>query len=282
MAGVVLAVVVGICAGGGALGSLAGPFTLPQNWSVLACDVGQGDAVLLRSAGKVALIDTGPDPAKLDECLARAGIHRLDILVLTHFDLDHVGGIAAVEGRVGMLLHGPITSFEDERLVQQMEKSGASPSLAQAGLQGTLGAAQWRVLWPVGTSRAFPGGNDASVVIDVRGGGIPATILLGDLSASPQRALVASGDLRPPYAVVKVAHHGSADQEPELYAMLAGSLALVTVGIDNDYGHPRKEALAPFIDRGAAVARTDIEGLLAVWLEGNRLAVWRERVGGDQ
>ncbi|WP_404433063.1 ComEC/Rec2 family competence protein [Microbacterium lacus] len=282
VAAAILAVVVGVSAGWGALGTLAGPFTLPQKWSVLACDVGQGDAVLLRSAGQVALVDTGPDPAKLDECLARAGIQRLDLLVVTHFDLDHVGGIAAVEGRVGMLLHGPITSPEDERLLRHMEKAGASPSPAAAGQQGTLGAAQWRVLWPAGESRAFSGGNDASVVLDIRGGGIPATILLGDLSASPQRALIATGDLRPPYAVVKVAHHGSADQEPELYAMLAGSLALVTVGIDNDYGHPRDEALAPFIDRDAAVARTDTEGILAVWLDGSRLSLWREHVEGHQ
>lgn len=282
VAGAALAIVVGIGAGVGALGSLAGPLTLPHGWSVLACDVGQGDAVLLRSADKVALVDTGPDPAKLAACLTRADIHHLDLLVLTHFDLDHVGGIAAVEGQVGLLLHGPITSAEDDQLVDRLEQSGASPMLASAGQQGRLGGAQWRVLWPAGESRAFPGGNDASVVLDVRGGGIPATILLGDLSASPQRALLASGDLRPPYAVVKVAHHGSADQEPELYAVLAGALALVTVGSDNDYGHPRDEALSPFVNRGAAVARTDTEGILALSFEGDRLSLWREHVGGHQ
>ena len=68
----------------------------PSDWQVAMCDVGQGDATLVRSAGEVALVDTGPDPALLDDCLADLGITHIDLLVLSHFDLDHVGGNAAV------------------------------------------------------------------------------------------------------------------------------------------------------------------------------------------
>ncbi|MDY0909639.1 ComEC/Rec2 family competence protein [Microbacterium sp. CFBP9034] len=275
---VIVAVVAGIIGGGGLLTSVAGRWTLPSQWSVLACDVGQGDAVLLRSGGVVALVDTGPAPEPLTTCLDRAGIDHLDLLVLTHFDLDHAGGVPAVVGRVGTVLHGPALA-EDEHLLYELAEGGARMVDARAGVTGALGAARWRVVWPPPQSRAFTAGNDASVILDVRGGGIPPTLLLGDLSASPQRALVASGALDPPYAIVKVAHHGSADQDAALYATARPAVALVTVGADNDYGHPREEILSVLSGVGARIARTDVEGIVALWGSETGVAVWRERGG---
>src|SRR5690606_8566310 len=73
---------------------------LPADWQIAACPVGQGDAMLVRSAGRTALIDAGPDPELLDDCLSRLGIGRIDLFVLTHYDLDHIGGTSAVQGRV--------------------------------------------------------------------------------------------------------------------------------------------------------------------------------------
>lgn len=283
VAAVIVAVVVGAATGGGLLSTVAGRWTLPAEWSILACDVGQGDAVLLRSAGAVALIDTGPEPEPLAACLDRTGIGRIDLLVLTHFDLDHVGGVAAVEGRVGTVLHGPADE-DGVATLDRLASAGADTVDARAGLTGALGDARWRAVWPPREGRAFPMGNDASVVLDVRGGGIPPIILLGDLSASPQRALAAGGGLDPPYAVVKVAHHGSADQDAGLYRRAAPALALVTVGAGNDYGHPRDEILDELIALDARIARTDAEGVVAVWEGADGLEVWRERgsgVGGD-
>lgn len=273
-----VAVVLGVVAGGGALGTVAGRWTLPAAWSVLACDIGQGDAVLLRSAGVVGLVDTGPDPAALSSCLAHAGIHRVDLLVVTHFDLDHSGGLSAVAGRVGTVIHGP-PDEDGQQAIEALVAAGARSVQAAAGMSGALGDARWRVLWPIAESRAFPPGNDASVVLDIRGGGIPPTLLLGDLSASPQRALESSGDLAPPYAIVKVAHHGSADQDAALYGAVQPSVALITVGAGNDYGHPRDTILAVLRDVGARIARTDRHGLVAVWESAAGLSVWRERGG---
>ena len=279
-AGLLLATAVGIVGGGAALASIAGRWTVPAEWSVLACDVGQGDAVLVRSADAVALIDTGPDPESLERCLTRAGVDRIDLLVLTHFDLDHVGGAAAIAGRVTAIVHGPVGSEEDERLRAALEDDGADTVLARPGMRGTLGSATWRVLWPPSESRAFAAGNDASVVIDIRGGGLPRSLFLGDLSASPQAALAASGGLDPPYDLVKVAHHGSADQDTRLYALADPGTALVTVGADNTYGHPRAEILGPLEDLGATIARTDVQGLIALWRTDAGLQVWRERGSG--
>ena len=135
------------------------------------------------------------------------------------------------------------------------------------------------MIWPIADSRGFPPGNDCSVVVDVRGGGIPPTLLLGDLSAAPQRAIVASGALDPPYAIVKIAHHGSADQDAALYEKAAPAVALITVGLDNDYGHPRSETLTMLHTVGARVFRTDVGGVIAVTSAADRMQVWREHGG---
>ncbi len=272
-----LATVLGVGMGTTALRTVAGPLTLPGDWSIAACDVGQGDGLLVRSAGAVALIDTGPDPEPLRACLDRFAIRRIDLLVLTHYDMDHIGGVAAVVGRVGRALHGPPGSAGDRRTLDTLDAGGAEMIDASAGMSGRLGAATWTVLWPRAGDRAFPSGNEASVTLDIRGGGVPAAVFLGDLDAVAQRALLAGGALRPPYAVVKVAHHGSADQSAELYRALGAAVALISVGADNDYGHPRASTLAFLRADGCLIARTDQDGVVTVASVDGGVRVWRER-----
>jgi competence protein ComEC len=275
-AATVLAIVVGVSAGTSALtGRVAGPLALPADWSIAACDVGQGDGLVVRSGGAVAVVDTGPEPEPLEACLDRLGIARVDLLVLTHFDLDHAGGVATLRDRVTTVLHGPPVEPGDSRVLDGLGR--AERVQATAGLTGTLGAAQWRVLWPRSPSAAFPGGNDASVVLEIAGPDVPRSIYLGDLSAAAQAALLGTDRVSGPYAVVKVAHHGSADQLPELYAEIAPAAALISVGADNDYGHPRAEILDTLAALGASIARTDESGLVLVTAGDEGLGVWRDR-----
>lgn len=247
----------------------------PTGWSIVACDVGQGDAVLVRSAQHVALIDTGPAPEPLSSCLDDLGIDQIDLLVLTHFDLDHRGGVQAVLGRVDTVLHGPTADEADVRVLARLEASGAHLVSAVRGVSGSLGDARWRTLWP--RSDAL-GGNDASVIVDVTGGGVPASLFLGDLSAAGQQGMASGALLRSSYDVVKIAHHGSADQDPALYARVHPTLALVTVG-ENDYGHPRAETLEMIAALGTRIARTDRDGMIAVWRDSDGLRLWHERSG---
>ena len=142
-------------------------------------------------------------------------IDRIDLLVLTHWDADHAGGTSAVVGRVDTVVHGPLDGERSSRARDPLVAGGADVVEVTAGDRGLLGDARWRVLWP--KPGAAPG-NDASVVIDVetpeyRG------VFLGDLGEEAQRRLLAAAPIGA-VDVVKVAHHGSADQSEELYAQL--------------------------------------------------------------
>lgn len=280
-----LVLVVAVALGGAHL-LLAGPLarlSAPSGWTIAACDVGQGDAMLVRSEGVVALIDTGPDADVLEECLRELAIERIDLLVLTHFDLDHVGGAPAVRGRVGTVLHGPTGEPDDQLLLDDLSRGGAALTEGVAGQRGTLGNATWSVLWPQRDSVVFPAGNDASVVVEISGGGLPRSLFLGDLSAMAQRMLLRTSRVAGPFAVVKVAHHGSADQDPGLYDLLQPRIAIFSAGVENDYGHPRQETLDLLSATGAHVLRTDTQGRILLGVDGGEVQVWTEDdVGGPQ
>ncbi|UNK72244.1 ComEC/Rec2 family competence protein [Microbacterium sp. H1-D42] len=278
ISGLVVVVALGIAGGRMLLAGPLAPMTSPEGWSIAACDVGQGDAVLVRSGDRTALIDTGPEPDALQECLAKTATSHIDLLVLTHFDLDHVGGTAAVMGRVGTVLHGPPAEPDDERMLQQLASEGARLVQGSVGVHGMLGEADWQVLWPPPDSAAFPAGNDASVVIEISGGDVPRMLMLGDLSAAPQRQLLSRGHLGQ-YDVVKVAHHGSLDQEPALYEAVRARVGLIGVGADNDYGHPRAETLRLLQTTGTRVLRTDLRGLVLLGEQGDRITIRTEREG---
>lgn len=254
--------------------------TFPADWQIAACDIGQGDAVVVRDRGSYALVDTGRHPAPLTQCLRTLGIEHIDLLVLTHFDADHVGGIDAVVGMVDVALVGVPDGPGDERLLRRLAAAGADIRPAWTGDTGTLGALGWRVLWPVRGSAVMQTGNDGSVTIEFGGLGI-RSLFLADLGEESQRAMQAAS--RPsPVDLVKVAHHGSGDQSAELYAGLSATLGLISVGRDNGYGHPTERLLDILGSSGTLPLRTDTHGMLVVAPAASgsgALTVWTERPG---
>lgn len=266
---VALAVPFGVAVGG----PLVGSATRPDDWDVTACDIGQGDAVLVRSAETTALIDTGPDPAPLTRCLALLGITRVDLLIVTHWDADHVGGASAVVGMVETVLHGPLDGDRSLRVLGPLTRGGAEAVEVIAGFRGTLGDARWRVLWP--KPGAVPG-NDASVVLDLDAPGYRA-VFLGDLGEEAQMRLLRSIDLGR-VDLVKVAHHGSADQSEALYRELAATVGVIGVGADNGYGHPTDRLLELLTATGTVVVRTDRSGTAVLTADGDGgFQLWSER-----
>jgi competence protein ComEC len=268
---------VGSVAAGAAGADLGERATRPGDWVIAACDIGQGDAVIVRSAGAVALIDTGPEPHALASCLHELGLTRVDLLVLTHYDMDHIGGLDAVLGKVDIALVGPMSDPRAHARTAALRKAGAQVHVATAGDAGRLGAASWRVLWPDGKAHGLLDGNERSVAMLFDGDGI-RSLFLGDLDERAQSAFLRAGTV-PRVDVVKVAHHGSADQDPALYRRAAAGIALVSCGADNDYGHPTRSALSMLAAAQSRVFRTDMQGLVLVSsAHQGGLRVWTQRV----
>ncbi|WP_072313712.1 ComEC/Rec2 family competence protein [Agrococcus sp. Marseille-P2731] len=277
--GIAAALVLGAAVGLGAawpgirLGSLA-------DWRVAQCDVGQGSATLVRHEGATVLIDTGEDPALVQRCLSMLGVQRVDMLVLTHFDVDHAGGSPALVGRTGLLVHGPL----DDRagpVVDELVAAGASAHEARRGDAWQVGGMRIEALWPVGEAEP---GNDASVAVSVdwpgEAGAADAIelVVLGDLGAQSQSRLLRAGV--PAAAAVVVAHHGSADQLPALYRRIGASVGLIGVG-ENDYGHPTDAALRLVQETGGVPLRTDERGTIALAVDEDGVRMWSERSGSS-
>ena len=264
-------------------GGVVSWLSAPSNWTVAQCDVGQGDAVLVRDSGYIALIDTGREERPIRECLSRLGVDRIDLLVLTHFDIDHAGGYGAVVGRVGTVIHGPPDGLSDDITLQTLQGGGARVIPAQRGLTGTLGRLDWRVLWPAPTYPTEPG-NPSSVILQFAPGSrcdstCLSTVDLGDLPAREQSAMLGLGGLHR-VDVVKMSHHGSKDQSPELYARLRASIGLIGVGADNDYGHPTDFAMQLLASSGTTTIRSDRRGIALVAKDADgTIRVWTERSG---
>ncbi|MGW4930387.1 ComEC/Rec2 family competence protein [Agromyces sp. NPDC004153] len=272
-AGAVLAVGLAVPVGISVGGPLVVGATRPGDWDLAACDVGQGDAMLVRVEEATALIDTGPDPAALDRCLAVLGVGRIDLLVITHWDADHAGGARAVVGRVDTVLHGPLDGDRSDRVIGPLGDAGAESVEVVAGDRGTLGDASWRIAWP--RPGAAPG-NDASVVLDLEASGYRA-VFLGDLGEEAQAGLLRSTELGRA-DVVKVAHHGSADQSDRIYEELAATVGLIGVGADNGYGHPTAQVLELLAASRTTVVRTDRSGTCTLTADGDGgFGLWCER-----
>jgi competence protein ComEC len=248
----------------------------PADWQYAMCDVGQGDATVVRSDGRIAVIDVGPEPAPLRACLDDLGVGRIDLLVLTHFDLDHVGGVDAVVGRVDRVLVGPTGSASDEGILDALAARGATVESVERGDHGILGGLAWEVLWP--SSRAVEPGNEASVTVfwSCENDCLTA-LMLGDLGAEAQARMAGAASFES-VDVVKVAHHGSADQSAALYDRVRAAVGLIGVGADNDYGHPTDSLLGILAASGTTALRTDLNGLILIAPgEGGTVEVWTAR-----
>jgi competence protein ComEC len=217
------------------------------------------------------VVDTGPEPRAVDRCLDRLRVAEVPLLVLTHFHADHVDGITGVLGgrRVGAvqttrLLDPPggVDEVDDAA-----SSDGLVPQPATYGATVTVGSVTLQVLWPLPDSPTHGPGdgstaNEASVVLLVQVGGL-RMLLTGDVEPEGQAVLAR---LLPGLRVdvLKMPHHGSAHQDEPWLLSLDPSVVLVSVGADNDYGHPAASALRPLVEAGAEVHRTDRDGDLAV------------------
>ncbi|MGN9910937.1 ComEC/Rec2 family competence protein [Phytohabitans sp. LJ34] len=241
----------------------------PGGWFIAVCSVGQGDMALVPVApGQAVVIDAGPEPASADQCLRRHGVRAVPLLAVTHFHADHVGGLEGVlRGRsVGTVVttawHEP--AYGRDLVTRAAAVKRVPVEAATAGWSRMVGRVRVEVVGPpheMRGTRSDP--NNNSLVVRVSAGGL-SVLLAGDAESEEQRALLDQmGAAGVRADVLKVAHHGSSYQDPEFLDAVDPALALVSVGVDNGYGHPSPAVLGRLARGGARVLRTDVDGDLA-------------------
>ncbi|HZJ07476.1 MAG TPA: ComEC/Rec2 family competence protein [Nocardioidaceae bacterium] len=254
----------------------------PPDWVMVACDVGQGDGVVLNGGhGSVLVVDTGPDPAVIDRCLDRLGVERVPAVVLTHFHADHVAGLSGVvSGReVGEIA---VTALEEPaaaaaEVAAWGQGEGVPVRVPVFGEMRRLGDLTWQVIGPSRVPASDGHGEDSSdannasvaLLVAVRGARI---LLAGDMEPEAQRLMSRTiGQLG--VDVLKVPHHGSRYQDEAFLSQLGARLAVISVGEGNDYGHPAPETIRLLQHLGMLVRRTDESGDIAVVVDDGRLRV---------
>jgi competence protein ComEC len=259
--------------GGWSLRPSAVAWEQPSGLRVTFLDVGQGDAALLETPSARVLVDQGPPEADAAGQLLGLGVRSLSAVVLTHPERDHVGGAADVLRRleVGTVLDPFLatTGPEREEALAVARWRRVPVREIRAGSELRAGGLVLRVLWP--PDEGLPGENpNLNATVIVASYGETDVLLSADAESD-----VTDGIPLGAVEVLKVAHHGSADPglEAEL-RRLRPRIAVVSVGRDNDFGHPRAETLAALATvPGLAVYRTDRDGRVVVETDGRLLRV---------
>ncbi|MBA2462890.1 MAG: DNA internalization-related competence protein ComEC/Rec2 [Actinobacteria bacterium] len=249
------------------------PLPPPAGLRITFLDVGQGDAILLQVPQGAILVDQGPPEGRVAQQLSALGVRRLSAVVLTHPQRDHIGGAEevlrklAVESVLDPQLTGSSPYREDALVAASAHRVPVVP--ARAGASWQLGSLRLQVLWPNRPGLAGEDPNRLPVVLLATYGEIDA-LLTADAETEVTARLLSR-----PVEILKVAHHGSEDDglEEEL-RQLRPTIAVISCGRGNDYGHPRAETLAALRTvSGLNLYRTDLDGRVVVDSDGHRISV---------
>lgn len=268
----------------------AGVFTRrpARELRVTFLDVGQGDAAVIETpAGRTLLIDAGNVTADGEDDMGRLvvapylrwrGVNRIDALILTHPDTDHIGGAAT------LLLQFPTGLLMDNGQLTRSDSTPAVNALQAARDRGTpLRSARRGQVWQTDdgvTVRILApaeqdlsgSDNEASIVARLEYGQI-SFLFTGDAGEPSEQALARSGLLQPCH-VLKVGHHGSLSSSSERFlSAVRPHVAVISVGQRNTHGHPRRQVLARLEQAGARVYRTDRMGAITCRTDGITLTV---------
>jgi competence protein ComEC len=244
-------------------------------------DVGQGDSILLHASDDTdILIDGGPRSAgaTVVAYLQDEGIDDIEVMILTHGDADHVGGLIDVLRSAipveAVIYNGQHhTSLTYQEFLTETQKRGLTPTPGQAGQNYTWGPVSASVLNPQ-TSPTGDQNEDSVVILAVYGD--LSFLFTGDIGSDTEQTILETGTLRAltEADILKVPHHGSKYSSSASFLEAVGAeLAVISVGADNPYGHPAQETLNRLKDAGARVLRTDQNGTIVVTTNGQTYEV---------
>lgn len=247
-------------------------------------DVGQGACVLIKADGHAMLVDGGPDKKGtwVQRYLNRQGIEKLDYVIGTHYDADHVGGldVALYKFECGTVL---LPQYEKDTkscrdVLEVLKNKQISPVHPQVGDCYRLGKGEFTIVAP--GADFFEDENDYSIGLIYRYGDI-SILLTGDATGVSEKMMLDTGiDLKAD--VYFVGHHGSSSSSTtEFLAAVNPSVAVISCGKDNDYGHPHKSTLKRLQNAGAEVFRTDTQGTIILKSDGKTM-IWETGVVSEK
>ena len=232
---------------------------------VKVLDVGQGQCVLLASGGDFTLVDCGSGnswygPGEIASQHLRAmGCRKLDRLVLTHYDSDHISGVRSLLARMDvdtLLVPELADNGLGGEILELAREHGVTVETVESRTELPMGKAVLTVLPPVGE------GEDNERGLSVLASAEDADILItGDMDAATERKFLEAYDL-PDIEVLVAGHHGSKySTSNDLLDALTPETACISVG-SNSYGHPADETMRRLAEHGCAIYRTDMQGTI--------------------
>ena len=244
-------------------------------------DVGQGDAILLRTVDGTVLVDagTGMSEKALKKHLDGEGIDSFDYVVFTHPHEDHIGGGDMIldNYKVANVLLPDVTTNTDafENLLDAIDRSEAEVTTPSDGFSFECGGMRFFVLSPEKVITTHNDLNIASIVMRMDYNGFSA-LLTGDAEMVNETVMLSNYREYLDCDVLKVGHHGSyfASTEPFIEAV-SPMIALISCGKHNDYGHPNESTLERLEDNGAKIYRTDRDSTVTVVSNGEKIRVYR-------
>ena len=250
------------------------------NVTIKFIDVGQGEAILIALPEKTMLIDAGPTGSapKIAQVLQELGRNKIDYLVATHPDEDHIGGMADVisSTQIGTIYAPNKTNNTAtyRKFLTAIQNNNLQITLAEAGtIIDQTDAYKLEILWPTKDAN-FPDTNDCSIIIKLTVG-TKTFLFTGD---APTNAIL---DSNPGHIdVLKLSHHGSrTGTNEQLVRRLSPTYAVLSYALDNSYGHPMQSVLNALHKHSVEIWGTGANGTITITCDGTNIDISGEKPG---
>ena len=239
-------------------------------------DVGQGDSELIQVNGKNLLIDAGPNESrdKLMSYLNKQNIKKLDYVIATHPDEDHIGGMGNVLKKYSIdKFYTPkkiVNTKTFEYMIQQLKNKNMKIDTPTPGVQLDLGKnTTAEILAP--NSKSYPDTNNYSVVLKLTYGNTKF-LFTGDAEKTSEMEMIDKNyDLSAD--VLKVGHHGSSSSTSQQFLdKINPKIAVISCGKNNKYGHPHKKTINKLKKKNIQIYRTDVSGTIILTSNGTKIS----------